>query len=432
MSTAASRIGASARRAQLARVERPALAGLILVMVHVVAVALAGPATSVAGIVALIAAAGAWFALQPRLSRPTRAALAFGFGFLMFAMAGLGDSVPFVTAGPRWDELSGVGATLGGLTLVVAGAAALATPRRGRMSGRRRRALGAIGWLVGAILFAQFVFIPIGVALWTVHAPRLPISGSALGIPHRDVRFETTDGRTIAGWYVPSRNGAAVVMIHGSSGNRTRVAAHARMLARHGYGVLAIDLPGNGQSEGRSNGLGAGAEPAVTAAISFLERRREVDNHRIGGLGLSLGAELLLQAASSDLRLRAVVADGAERDSDDLELGYAGGAGVKAQHLLTLQLVRAVSGTRPPAPLVDSIASIAPRPVLLIASGARHEIDVNRSYRSKIGSSASLWALPAAAHTGGLSLQPRRYEARVVDFFDHALPSGTAASQFAR
>ena len=32
--------------------------------------------------------------------------------------------------------------------------------------------------------------------------------------------------------------------------------AHARMLARHGYGVLLFDLRGDGESQGDPNGFG--------------------------------------------------------------------------------------------------------------------------------------------------------------------------------
>ena len=39
------------------------------------------------------------------------------------------------------------------------------------------------------------------------------------------------------------------------------------MLARRGYGVLALDNPGNGESEGRNNGLGDNAQPGITAAV---------------------------------------------------------------------------------------------------------------------------------------------------------------------
>ena len=87
----------------------------------------------------------------------------------------------------------------------------------------------------------------------------------------------TADGRELSAWYVPSRNRAAVLLDHGSGGSRERAAAHARMLARHGYGVLALDLPGNGESEGHSNGLGDNAQPAVDAGLAYLARRDDVD-----------------------------------------------------------------------------------------------------------------------------------------------------------
>ena len=54
---------------------------------------------------------------------------------------------------------------------------------------------------------------------------------------------------------------------HGSGGSRERVLEEIRMLARHGYGVLAFDLFGNGESSGHSNGLGDNAQPAVDAAL---------------------------------------------------------------------------------------------------------------------------------------------------------------------
>jgi uncharacterized protein len=74
---------------------------------------------------------------------------------------------------------------------------------------------------------------------------------------------------------------------------RERLAAHVRMLARHGYGVLAFDNPGNGESEGHSNGLGSNAQPAADAALDWLSRRPDVDPRRIAGFGSSLGAEVL-------------------------------------------------------------------------------------------------------------------------------------------
>ena len=45
-----------------------------------------------------------------------------------------------------------------------------------------------------------------------------------------------------------------MLISRGSGGSRERVAAHVRLLARHGYGVLALDNPGNGESAGTPTG----------------------------------------------------------------------------------------------------------------------------------------------------------------------------------
>jgi pimeloyl-ACP methyl ester carboxylesterase len=93
--------------------------------------------------------------------------------------------------------------------------------------------------------------LPLAYGLMATHAPRWAIQESSLGIA-LEVAIETADGRELSAWYVPCTNRAAVLLSHGSGGSRERVAAHVRMLARHGYGVLALDNPGNGESEGHS------------------------------------------------------------------------------------------------------------------------------------------------------------------------------------
>ena len=64
---------------------------------------------------------------------------------------------------------------------------------------------------------------------------------------------------------LPSRNRAAVIVVPGRSGP----AAHARMLARHGYGVLLFDRRGEGESEGDVNAFGWGGDADIKAAVTF-------------------------------------------------------------------------------------------------------------------------------------------------------------------
>ena len=67
------------------------------------------------------------------------------------------------------------------------------------------------------------------------------------------------------------------------------------------------------------------------------------------------------------------------------------------------------------------IGRIAPRPVLLVASGAPQEIPTNRVYAEHGGPTTELLELPTAAHTGGLRKLGAQYEQPTMAFLDRAL-----------
>jgi uncharacterized protein len=422
--TATRRVPSLRRRARVARLELPLLlAGLALVALHLLDLAFSGPDTSLPGLLAIVAVPAAWALARPHVTRPTRLALGVVIGLPAFGFGVISHGLHVVNSGPDWTDVTGVGMIAGGLLLVASGLTAIAAPRRQP----RRRALGwrlahGAGWVAAVPVFALFVVLPFTMALRVTHAPRWAIQESSLGIAHEEVAIETADGRELSGWYVPSRNRTAVLLSHGSGGSRERVAAHARMLARHGYGVLALDNPGNGESEGHSNGLGYNAQPAVDAALRWLTRRPDVDPRRIAGFGSSLGAEVLLEAAARDGRLRAVVADGPTRPMDGHRVRDPD-VPERAFSTLWLQAVRGVSGMREAPSLIGLMPRIAPRPVLLIAGGvgAPDEIPANRAYRDAGGPSAQLWELPDAGHTAGLRTHPAEYERRTTAFLDRAL-----------
>ncbi len=279
-----------------------------------------------------------------------------------------------------------------------------------------------MGWLAAVPVWAVLVVLPFAMTLMVTHAPRLAIQERSLGIAHQEVALETADGRKLSGWYVPSRNRAAVLLSHGSGGSRERVVAHVRMLARHGYGVLALDNPGNGESEGHSNGLGSNAQPAIATGLRWLTRRPDVDPTRIAGVGLSLGGEVLLEAAARDARLRAVISDGSTRPMDARRVTEPSLV-ERASGWVWPHAVRGISGMREAPSIVGLMPRIAPRPVLLIAGGvgAPAEIPANRLYRAAGGPTTQLWELADTSHTGGLRTHPVQYERRTTAFLDQAL-----------
>ena len=409
-------------RGRFAGLERPLLAGgLVLVALHLLDLAVSGPDTAVLGVLAIVAAPIAWFAAQPHVTRPTRLALGVVFGLLAIGFGVVSHGL-HVLADPDWRDLTGVGLILGGVLLVAAGLTAVAAPRRApRRTAVGWRAAHGAGWLVGVAVFAAVIVLPVAVTMLTTHAPRWAIPESKLAIPHEELRIAMPDGRELAAWYVPSKNGANVLLSHGSGGSRGRLVSHIQMLARNGYGVLALDNPGNGESEGHSNGLGDNAQPGIDAALDYLSGRPGVDPARIAGVGTSLGGEVLLEATARDPRLRAVVSDGAMRPQDGREhLDAAPYDGIGLW--IANQGIRSVSGMHPAPSLKPLMPRIGPRRTLLIAGGkANGEVPTNRDYRAAVGPSAELWEIPDAGHTAGLRTHPKEYEARVISFLDRAL-----------
>jgi pimeloyl-ACP methyl ester carboxylesterase len=138
------------------------------------------------------------------------------------------------------------------------------------------------------------------------------------------IALTTDDQVMLAGWYKPPINGAAIILIHGAGGSREGMRPYAEMLAHHGYGVLALDLRGHGASTGLTNRFGWQGTHDVGAAVAFLQARDEVK--MIGGLGSSLGSEVLLGAASEYPAMQAIAADGATTRS----LGRVSGAAIGA------------------------------------------------------------------------------------------------------
>jgi fermentation-respiration switch protein FrsA (DUF1100 family) len=242
-----------------------------------------------------------------------------------------------------------------------------------------------------------------------------------LGADHENVQFQTGDGLTLHGWYVPSKNGAAVIAFPGRSGPQR----HARMLVRHGYGVLLFDRRGEGESDGDPNQFGWAGDRDVNAAVDYLKTRDDVRPGRIGAIGLSVGGEVLLQAAARSTGLAAVVSDGAGMRShrEALELDGSMRPVALATWAIATPVTALFGNDLPPPSLKDLVPRIAPRPVLFIYAGRKPSggEELNEKFYAAAGQPKALWRIANAAHTGGITAQPREYERRVIGFFDHAL-----------
>jgi len=368
---------------------------------------------ALAAAIALVSTVVAVVAFPSR--RPgVRAALAFVFGGLALANGGrhvLHMLHETVTA----NDVTGALAAAAGLVLV-----GLATwiPFRHRGAGaatpRGRWAIRAL--VVPAVVLATyFVLVPVGTGIVDIHSLGRPI-GAPPSAAYETARFTASDGVRLEGWYRPSANGAAVLLISGGGSNRTGTLRHAELLARHGYGVLVYDPRGSGHSEGTVNSYGWGWEKDAAAALDFLAARPDVEPGRVGALGLSTGADIAIDIAARRRDVAAVVADGAAAIGYHDAEAYGGSLLDHAPGWVLFKTIEVIEGrSGPKDALADQIArSRAPH---LIISAGRPEKKWGELYDRAGGDRSELWYLPQAAHTAALRQYPRAYEQRVVGFF---------------
>lgn len=242
-----------------------------------------------------------------------------------------------------------------------------------------------------------------------------------------EATFRSEDGLRIAGWYVPPENGALVILLHGYSGNRTAMIWHADQLTQAGYGVLMYDERASGESEGTYRSYGWEDPRDVGGALVFLNEKPDVDPEKIGIAGCSIGGQIALQGAAYYPQIGAVWADGASTvRAQDIHKPTNPIFALLVLGNYTLDWMFEVKlGIDAPAPMIEIIGAVAPRPIMLVGSGIPQpfigsEGDHLKLYAQYAGENAELWLLSDAGHCGGPRARPEEYATRMVEFFDTA------------
>ena len=241
------------------------------------------------------------------------------------------------------------------------------------------------------------------------------------------VRFDTSTGGSVAGWFVPGQPGrGAVLLLHGVRGSRHAMTARSLFLHRLGIATLAIDLPGHGESPAPRITFGANESHGVTAALAWLAQR--CPGERVGAIGVSLGAASLVLAQPVP-QLAAVVLESMyptieEAVTDRLALHLGSGAALLAPALLWQMPWRLGIETSQLHP-IDALPALQ-APLMIAAGDAdRHTTlaETERLYAAARAPDKSLWIVSGAAHVDLHAFAPAEYEHRVGGFLQGRLSS---------
>lgn len=392
----------------------------MLLMGAALAVIVAPGGTTVGGVVRLltvVALTGYAFLADRSANLVQRAALAVGVGAVGGATGYAIGISHTAMEGLTLRATAGLLAMMVGISMLLTGLVAMFR----LLPGSRARLL----LLVCVPLSLQFVLTPLATAVEAANPPpsRLGLTTPGdRGYPYDDIQMVTRDGVLLDGWYVPSRNTAAIAFVPDAGTTRSSMLARATSLARAGYGVLLFDTRGNGDSGGDAAAFGWSGERDVEAAVTFLSDRYDVNPRKIGLVGVGRGGDSVVTASAIDGRIQAAVAEGVGRRTvtDSLTLpvspqgvlqGITESLGYVAGGLLRQSV--------PPRSLRDAVRATASMPLLLVAE--QGSVDASRLYRRTEPDNVSVWELPSVPPGQAYSARTAAWEEQVTTFLDDAL-----------
>lgn len=283
----------------------------------------------------------------------------------------------------------------------------------------------------GLVCFVILALLSVGLYLPYMKAYGLvhPVRNAPDHFPHaawQNVQFTTSDGLRLSGWYIPPRNGALVIFVHGLNGNRTELIDEADFITAAGYGALLLDLRNHGESEGNVTTLGLYEVRDVEAAVTFARQTAGADAP-VALFGHSMGAAAVLLAAVKIPAVRAVIAESAYTSvEDNISEGVRILTGLPPFPFAPLIVFFGereagvdIRSVRP----VDVVGQISPRPLLLIHGELDDLILAENSRRlyEAAREPKELYLLPNVGHGGFLQAEPKKYPRRILTFLEKYL-----------
>jgi fermentation-respiration switch protein FrsA (DUF1100 family) len=242
------------------------------------------------------------------------------------------------------------------------------------------------------------------------------------------VTFLNPAGERLHGWLLPPPPGGPVALIcHGFGTNRREGQDLLPWLLEAGCGALLFDFQAHGESEGRTTTVGLRELDDFRAAVRLVQNRLGED-HPLVAIGLSMGASVAIMGAAVEPAIRGVLSD-----SGFATLRSAVGRSFRVFFRLpprvfvrpTLWFAERFTGGRIAGVLpLESVAAIAPRPLLLIQGtddGIVDPADAQLLYAAA-SEPKQLWIVPDCGHVQARNLHPEEYRRRLLELLARVAP----------
>ncbi len=266
-----------------------------------------------------------------------------------------------------------------------------------------------------------------GVILYPPHKSGLTVFPEQFGLRYEKVSFQTEDGLTLRGWFIPSPTGddRTILMGHGWGDNKGELLKISHFLnSTGGFNLLYFDNRAHGESDGNITTIGCLEIMDFKAAMAYLRRHRPQSTRRLGVFGLSMGAAVAIMAAPQFSEIKALVLESPFADYRQVVRRWAWinlYIPYFPQMMVVLWLLRHRVGSKD----VDSyspsrfISRLSPRPILVIGAEEDRLMPAStvRSLYALAQEPKSLWMIPGAAHAECREIAGDEYDRRVIEFF---------------
>lgn len=244
-----------------------------------------------------------------------------------------------------------------------------------------------------------------------------------------DVSVTAQDGAQLVAWLARpiKANGNAVILLHGVGDNREGMMGYAELLLSSGFTVLLPDSRAQGESGGKFPLYGIIESEDVEHWFTWLQI--EAHPHCIYGMGESMGAAILLQAAAKESRSCAVVAESPFarfRQIAYVRVGqlfhtgsWLGRLGLRPAVGLAFLYGRLTRGIDLTQASPEDAVKNSHVPILLIHGLADDNIPYQQSEAIHTHNPVrtAIWEVPNAGHCGAVSADPQQFDRRVLAWF---------------
>jgi uncharacterized protein len=284
---------------------------------------------------------------------------------------------------------------------------------------------------IGCLLFVIVVGLYGSLEITGIPYFAVPYTPADFGWRFEAVRFPTSRGLTLTGWYLPAPTAspATILVQHGLGSNAGDMLPNTACLQRTGqWNVFYYNFRGHADSDGRRTSLGPLELEDMRAAIDFLKKRYPEASRHLGVYGFSLGAAVGLVGAARFPEIEAVVAESAfpsisrtVRHFARLFYGIPYFPFVPLALFFTSVRLGMRIGTFAPA---EEIGRISPKPLLLIRAerDVRMPADDAEALWAGARDPKEQWIVAGADHGEPWMIAREAFESRLVDFFSRNLP----------